>query len=112
MSLENEHEPLPPDEEFAGDPDDARLLERILQETIAADDAAALELIRGVARQSRFPDTTEIGAVEEVVAAIIARRFGTRVPLPQLVRRVANSLVDLPEATIRLERIWQEARSR
>ncbi len=112
MNREREHEPLPPDEEFGGDPSDARLLERILQETISAEHAEALELIRGVARQSRYADTTDIAAVEEVVAAIIARRFKTRQPLPQLVRRVAHSLVEQPEATIRLERIWQEARSR
>jgi hypothetical protein len=112
MNREQEHEPLPPDGEFAGDPDDARLLERILQETISTEQAGALELIRGVARQSQYTDTTDIGAVEEVVSAIIARRFGTRVPLPQLVRRVGSALIEQPEATIRLERIWQEARNR
>jgi hypothetical protein len=95
-----------------GDQDaDELLLERVLQETINADNVQALNLIQGVAKKSSYPDSTDVNAVMEVVRAIVDRRFGPNRIGQGLIRRVASSLSESPEASIRLERIWQEARS-
>lgn len=101
----------PADAEPEGD-EERRLLERVLQETIDSSHAEAYALIRDVARQSAWGDSTRPEAVAEVVRAIISRRLGARTPPASLVRRVAASLMEIPEAVVRLERIWQEARSR
>ncbi len=86
------------------------LLERVLQETINADNLLSLKLISDVAAHSEYGDSTSIAAVMEVVQAIVDRRFGPNRIGRGLVRRVAHSLSESPEACIRLERIWQEAR--
>lgn len=93
------------------DDEEHRLLESVLRETMAATSSTdALQLISEVARRSKYPDVSEMRAVEEVVRAIIAKRFGERRLGGQLIRRVAELLVEDPEATVRLHRVWNEAR--
>jgi len=89
---------------------DEKLLEKVLLESLDESSQAAIRLIFSVAQGSEYSDTTDIRAVEEVVQAIVNRRFGPgRIGKP-LMRRVAVLLGETPEACIRLERIWQEAR--
>lgn len=100
-------------EDAEPDPDagDRSLLERVVQETLQASSLESLQLIQAVAKRSRFRDTTDPASVVEVVRAIVDRRFGVGKIGQSLVRRVAHSLVESPEACVRLERIWQEARN-
>lgn len=93
------------------DDEEHRLLESVLRVTMAATSSGdALQLITDVARRSRFEDITDLRAVEEVVRAIVKKRFGERRLGSQLIRRVAEALIDDPEATVRLHRVWSEAR--
>ena len=91
--------------------DEQELLDAVLRETLGSTNREALELIFEVARQSDYPDTTHIEAVEEVVQAIVKNRFGKRLFTRRLIHRIASTLVEEPEATVRLERLWQEARA-
>lgn len=91
--------------------DEQKLLETVLRETMGSTNREALELLFAVARQSVYPDTTHIEAVEEVVQAIVENRFGGRKFPPPLIQRIACTLIEAPEATIKLERLWQEART-
>jgi len=91
--------------------DDQELLDAVLRETLGSANREALDLIFAVARRSSYPDTTHIEAVEEVVQAIMQNRFGKRLFTRRLIQRIAGSLIEEPEATIRLERLWQEARA-
>ncbi len=90
---------------------DSELLEAVLHETVANSDRASLELILDVARKSEYADTTDIRAVEEVVRAIVARRFGTLKFSRRMIQRISQTLVEDIEATVKLERLWQEARA-
>lgn len=101
----------PDDDDPSEDEDSNELLEKVVQETLNASNFEALNLIRAVAARSEYADSTDPGAVMEVVRAIVDRRFGVGRIGNSLVRRVGASLVDSPEATVRLERIWREARS-
>ncbi len=91
--------------------DEQELLDTVLRETLRNNNREALELIFAVARNSEYPDTGSIHAVEEVVKAIMKHRFGNRQFTRRLIHRIACSLIEEPEATIRLERLWQEARA-
>jgi hypothetical protein len=91
--------------------DEQQLLDAVLRETMGNANQAALELIFDVARKSQYPDTSRIEAVEELVRAIMRRAFGPRKFPRRLIHRVASSLIEAPEATIRIERLWQEARA-
>lgn len=95
----------------AHDDDESELLEAVLHETVANSNAESLELIFSVARASNFADTTQIGAVEEVVRAIIAKRFGNIKFSSRLIKRISQTLIETPEATVKLERLWQEGRA-
>jgi hypothetical protein len=104
------------DEHYSDDSSDddsgeRSLLEAVLRETMGSTNQEALELIFSVARESKYEDTTTIEAVAEVVRKIIQHRFGERRFSERAIKRIAHSLVEAPEATIRLERLWQEARS-
>ena len=98
------------DEGADGGDGDPELLELVLHETVAKGSRESLDLIFEVARNSQWEDTSHIEAVEEVVAAIVKRRFGPRRFSRRLIGRIARSLVEAPEATVKLERLWQEAR--
>lgn len=87
------------------------LLEAVLRETMGSSNQDALELILSVARESEYEDTTNIDAVAEVVRKIIKHRFGKRAFSERVIKRIANTLIEAPEAAIKLERLWQEARS-
>lgn len=95
--------------EFSGDPE---LLEKVLRETLSEGSKDSLELIFSVARTSKYEDTTRIGAVEEVVEEIVRRRLGIPKISRRMVRLIAQSLIEVPEAAVKLERIWQEGRFR
>jgi hypothetical protein len=104
------------EESLSADPavsrsEEQKLLEAVLRETMGSTNREALELLFAVARQSAYPDTTHIEAVEEVVQAIVKNRFGSRKFPPHLIHRIACTLIEAPEATIKLERLWQEART-
>jgi hypothetical protein len=91
--------------------DEQVLFDAVLRETMERTDQAALELIFSVARKSSYPDTSRVEAVEELVRAIMKARFGARKFTRRLIHRIACSLIETPEATIRMERLWQEGRS-
>lgn len=91
-----------------GDPE---LLEAVLIETVAGSSRESLDLIFDVARASEYENTSQIAAVEELVDAIVTRRFGQRKFPARLLRRIAHTLIETPEATVKLERLWQEARA-
>lgn len=95
----------------SGEVDEENLLDAVLRETMGNSNQAALDLIFDVARKSEYADTSHIEAVEELVRAIMKRSFGTRKFSRRLIHRIACSLVEAPEATVRIERLWQEARS-
>ncbi len=97
--------------EVSNDEDEQKLLETILRDSMSKSNGEALKLVFQVARASAYEDTSRIGAVEELVRAIIKSRFGTRKFPASFINRVACSLIDLPEAAVKLERLWQEARS-
>ncbi len=91
--------------------EEKRLLETVLRETMGASHGEALKLIFKVAKSSKYKDTTATEAVEEVVRAILAHSFGAKKFSNSFIHRVACSLIDTPEAAIKLERLWQEART-
>lgn len=91
--------------------DEQKLLDAVLRETMGSSNREALELIFQVARASSYDDTSRIEPVEEVVRAIVKYRYGTRTFSRKLIHRIACSLIEAPEATIKLERLWQEARA-
>lgn len=95
----------------ADEPVDSELLEAVLLETMTDSNRESLELIFGVARDSQYADTANIHAVEEVVQAILAKRFRRLHFSRRLLNRIAQSLIEDPEATVKLERLWQEARA-
>ena len=97
--------------ESQGQIDEQSLLDAVLRETMGNANHAALELIFEVARQSQYSDTTQLGAVEELVRAIMKESFGSRKIPKRLISRIACSLVEDPEAAVRIERLWQEARA-
>ncbi len=97
--------------DVSSDKDEQKLLETILRDTMSKSNGEALKLIFQVARTSAYEDTSRIGAVEEVVRAIIKSKFGERKFPASFINRVACSLIDLPEAAVKLERLWQEART-
>ena len=116
MGINEDREFNSPDEILAnevdpGGSDEHHLLDAVLRETIGDSDREALDLIFAIARKSSYEDTTHIEAVEEVVQAIIKYRFGNRQFTPRLIHRIACSLIEAPEATVKLERLWQEARA-
>jgi len=116
VGINEDREHLPREESLSAEPgsspsEEQKLLETVLRETMGSSNREALELLFAVARQSAYPDTTHIGAVEEVVQAIVKNRFGNRHFTPRLIHRIACTLIEAPEATIRLERLWQEARA-
>ncbi|MCA9194415.1 MAG: hypothetical protein KDB03_21745 [Planctomycetales bacterium] len=92
--------------------EDSELLDAVLKETLNNSSHDALELIFDVARASRYENTTDIRAVEEVVREIVTRRLGMRKLSPRVIRVVAQTLIDEPEVAVKLERLWQEGRSR
>lgn len=98
------HEEIP-------DRDEQKLLETILRDTMGNSNSEILNLVFQVARASSHKDTSRIGAVEEFVRAIINRKFGSRRFPAGFINRVACSLIDVPEAAVKLERLWQEARA-
>lgn len=87
-----------------------KLLEQVISETMGSSNQAALDLVYGVARASKYPDTTHIEAVEEIVEAVFRHSFPNRRFPRRLVHRVALSLSEAPEATTKLEKLWREAR--
>lgn len=91
--------------------EEEKLLETVLRETMGASSGEAVTLIFEVAKSSKYQDTTATEAVEEVVKAILKHCFGTRRFTSSFINRVACSLIDVPEAAIKLERLWQEARA-
>lgn len=97
--------------DFPCDTTERSLLETVLSETMAESDQVAFDLVFSTARASHYSDTSQLGAVKEFVHAVLARRFPGRDFSSRLVTRIAYSLVDTPEATVRLERLWQEARA-
>jgi hypothetical protein len=114
MNAEENQERKPtqqPDEQETAASREQDLLETVLQETLGRSNSEALKLITEVARTSKFKGSTEVGATEEVVRAILKNRFGARKFSGSFISRVATSLMEIPEAAIRLERLWQEARA-
>lgn len=103
---ENEHH-----DEFESEKD-PQLLDAVLRETVGSGSRGSLELIFGVARASQYPDTSQIEAVEEVVLAIVQRKFGKLRFPRRLIQGIAGALIEVPEAAVKLERLWQEARAR
>lgn len=97
--------------EEQGNLDEQSLLEAVLRETMGSSNREALEAVFQVARDSQYPDTSQVAAVEELVRAIMRSRFGSRKFTRRLIHRIACSLIETPEATIRIERLWQEARA-
>ncbi len=93
------------------DGDEQKLLESILRDAMGGANSEALKLVFQVAKASSFPDTSHIGAVEEFVRAVIRRRFGGRKFPAIFINRIACSLIEVPEAAVKFERLWQEARS-
>ncbi|MEZ6136665.1 MAG: hypothetical protein R3C53_17350 [Pirellulaceae bacterium] len=91
--------------------DEHALLDAVLRETMGTANQAALDLIFDVARRSEYSNTAEIKAVEQVVQAIIKFKFGARKFSSRLINRIACTLIETPEATVKLERLWQEARA-
>lgn len=88
----------------------SELLEAVLNETVEGEGAESYQLISSVARQSNLDDSENPAAMQEVVRAIVDRRFGTGRLSNNLVRRIAGSLMEIPEVTRRLSQLWQEAR--
>lgn len=89
----------------------ARLLETIIQETTGSENHESLNLVLNVAKQSRFEKGNSREAVEELVRAIVDHRFGAKKFSNRLVRGIATTLLESPEALNRLSKLWQEARS-
>lgn len=90
---------------------DPELLEAVLRETLGNANQDSLNLILSVARDSQFPSSTRIEAAEEVVDAIVKHKLGNWKFSRKLIKRIANTLIDTPEAANKLERLWQEARA-
>jgi hypothetical protein len=116
VGINEDRERSPREESVSGEPaasrsEEQKLLETVLRETMGSTNREAMELLFAVARQSAYPDTTHIEAVEEVVQAIMKNRFGSRKFPTHLIHRIACTLIEAPEATIKLERLWQEART-
>jgi hypothetical protein len=93
------------------DQDEQDLLETILSDSMSGSNGESLKLIFQVARASEYKDTSRIGAVEEFVRAILQQRFGGRKFSSGFVNRVASALIEVPEAAVKLEHLWQEARA-
>lgn len=88
----------------------SELLEAVLQETIQEGSTESLQLLVRVARRSEFDSPDNPAAMQQVVRAIVDQRFGIGKFSNSLVRRIASSLLEIPEVTRRLSQLWQEAR--
>jgi hypothetical protein len=88
----------------------SELLEAVLKETTEEGNTESLQLLVRVARRSEFDSPDHPAAMQQVVRAIVDQRFGIGKFSNNLVRRIASSLLEIPEATRRLCKLWQEAR--
>lgn len=88
----------------------SNLLEAVLQETTGSENRESLNLVTRVARNSRFEQANTLEAIEELVREIVDAKFGKNKLSARLVRNIASSLLETPEAMNRISRLWQEAR--
>jgi len=86
------------------------LLETILHETTGKENQESQNLVTRVARNSQHEEANSREALEELVRAIVDQRFGAKRFSTRLVRSIAASLLESPEAMTRLTRLWREAR--
>ncbi|MFT5522181.1 MAG: hypothetical protein ACI9HK_000118 [Pirellulaceae bacterium] len=91
-------------------PEEQRLLEEVLQETMAATSGPeAYALVLLVAKRPGNEDITNIHTAEELVREILSRRMPRWVAPGDLLRHVAEMLLEDPVARERLVGLWAEA---
>ena len=93
-------------------PEEQRLLEEVLQETIAVTSGPeAYALVVEVAKRPGNEDITSSHTAEELVREILSRRMPNWVAPGDLLRHVAEMLLEDPVARERLVSLWSEATS-
>jgi hypothetical protein len=93
------------------DPDLAgELLECVVRETISAvNDEATIEKIKAFVIRHRTRDVTDPDVAEELIRVVVKSRFGSLDIPPELPRWIAESLLDDPVSSERLQTVWSQA---
>lgn len=87
-----------------------KLLDCVVRETLSAvGDDETIARVRAFVRRNQHRQVTEPAVAEALVGEVIKSRFG-RVQLPdELPQWIANVLLDDPNSTERLQRVWNQA---
>ncbi len=87
------------------------LLECVVRETLSAvNDEATVERMKTFARRNAAREVTDPEVAEELLRVIVQSRFG-KLSLPsELPRWLAETLLDDPDASQRLQSLWNQAR--
>jgi hypothetical protein len=88
-----------------------RVMDDVLRETQRAiSGKAALDILQRVAKRAGNDDITDVNTCEELVREIIKSRFQIGALPGDIPERVAENLLQDPQVTARLIKLWSEVR--
>ncbi len=95
----------------AKDPDLAgELLECVVRETMSAvNDDATIEKIKSFVHRNQRRHVTDPEVAEELISIIVKSRFGKLTLPSELPRWIAETLLDDPTSSERLQAVWTQA---